>query len=97
MTIGLKACSLHLFPSETLHFSLRVLIILPNNISDISQMRPVRLLTLNLLLFVTTRFTLSAVSGSTRIGFFVIKTNTQHLRSMFASFQRVDVCSRSIA
>jgi hypothetical protein len=56
----------------------------------------VRLLTLNLLPFIMSTITFSAASGTTRIGLFVIKTNSQSLESMFASFRRVDVCSRSI-
>jgi hypothetical protein len=89
LTIGLKTCSFPLFPSEILHLNLRVIIILPKNISDISQMRPVRLLTLNPLPLIMAIITLSAVSGSTRIGLFVMKTNTQCLESMFVCFRRV--------
>jgi hypothetical protein len=80
--IGLKTCSLPLFHSKFLHFDLGVIHILPKNISDISQKRPIALLTLNLLPFVPfilTMITLSAVSGSTRIGLFVMKP---HLESM---------------
>ena len=90
MTNGLKTCSLPLFHSEFLHFDLGVInFIFPKNISDISQKRPIRLLTLNHFPFNTEVITISTVSESTRIGLFVMTPNAQHLESMFASFQRV--------
>jgi hypothetical protein len=88
-TIGLKTCSSPLFHSGNLHLIFWVIIIIPKNISDISQKRPVRLLILNPLPFIMAKTTLSAVSGSTRIGSFVMKTNSQRRESMLASFQRV--------
>jgi hypothetical protein len=87
LTIGLKTCSLPLFPSEFLHLIFWLIIVLPKYISDISQNCPVGLLTLNILPF--TMAPHSALSRSTRIGFFVMKTKSQHLESMFASFRRV--------
>jgi hypothetical protein len=88
LTMGLKTCSPPLFYSGILHFNLLVITIIPKSISDISQKRAIRLLTLKLLPLIMV-LTLSAVSGSTRIGLFVIKSNTQHHESMFASFRRV--------
>jgi hypothetical protein len=49
-----------------------VILVLQKNISDISQKRPIRLPALNLLPFIMAGVTLSAVSGSTRIGLFVM-------------------------
>jgi len=89
LTIGLKTCSFPLFHSEFLHLNFGAKnFIVSKNISDISQKRPIRLLTLNLLPL-SMVLILSAVSGSTRIGLFVIKPNTQHHEGMFASFRRV--------
>jgi hypothetical protein len=89
-TIGLKICSLPLFHSEFLHLILWVMNnFFPNNISDISQKRPIGLLTLNLLPFKIAKGAICAVSGSTRNGLFVMKTNTHLLESMLASFRRV--------
>src|SRR5580692_1317576 len=88
--IGLKTCSLPLFHSEILHLNF-LIITLPINISDMSQKRPVRFLTLIFLPFKMAMIAHSAISGSTRIGLFVMKANTQRPESMFASFQRV-VC-----
>jgi hypothetical protein len=79
--IGLKTrlpLSLHY---EFLHFNLMVINLNPKNISDISQKRPIRLPTLNLLPFIVAIITLSAVSGSTGIGSFAMKPNTQSLTS----------------
>jgi hypothetical protein len=87
--IGSKTCSPPLFHSEILHLIFWVIIILLKNISDISQKCPIRLLTLNPLPFFMALITLSAVSGSTRFGLFVMETNTQRLESMFVSFRMV--------
>ena len=82
-TIGLKTCSLPLFHSEFLHFDLKAInLIFTKNISDISQKRPIGLLTLDFLPFVMAISTLTTVSGSTRFGLFVMKPNTQRLESM---------------
>ena len=105
LTNLLKTCSLPLFHSEFLHLNFGAKnFIVSKNISDISQKRPIRLLTLNILPLITiilknltlstfntgsVFITLSAVSGSMRIGLFAMKTNSQCSESMFASFQRV--------
>jgi hypothetical protein len=79
LTIGLKTCSPPLFHSEFFHSEVGVLnLIVPKNITDMSQKRPIRLVTLNILPFIMV-ITLSAVSESTRIGLFVMKP---HLESM---------------
>ena len=79
--IGLKTHSPLLFHYEFLHFNLMVINFIPKNISDISQKRPIGLLTLNSLPFIMAIITLSAVSGSTGIGSFVMKPNAQSLTS----------------
>ena len=89
-TIGSKKCSLPLFHSEILHSTSGVVnLILPKNISDVSQKRPIGLLILNILSIIMAIVTFSAISGSMRIGLFVVKTNSQCLESMLASFRRV--------
>jgi hypothetical protein len=79
--IGLKTCSPPLFHSEFLHFEFGVIDVIPKNISDISQKRPIGLLTLNHLPLIIV-VTFSALSGSTRIGLFEMKPKTHHLDSM---------------
>jgi hypothetical protein len=88
LTTGSKTCSLPLFHSEFSNFNLGEFIF-PTHISDISQKRPIRLLTLNILPFKITKIALSTVSGSMGIGLFVMKPDTQRLESTFASFRRV--------
>jgi hypothetical protein len=88
--IGLKTCSLPLSHSEFLHLNLRLVdLILPKNISDMSQKCPIRLLALNLLPLIMSMITLSAVNRSTRIGLFVIKQNPSNI----ASAWRARLCS----
>jgi hypothetical protein len=100
LTIGLKSRSLPWFHSESLYSNfLTVNYISPENISDISRIRPIRLLTLNHFSFVMTliamfvMFVIATFSGLTGSGLYAKGRNiSQHswcISSMFVLLRRI--------